>query len=131
MALNLELPPSQVIIDHIFMINSYCADLTLLFFTVLLVISDRPKNVTVQPQPGLIVHEKTSLTLHCSAQSYPAATSFIWMKTTDGKSEIIQKTQTIKMNSVSPSDSGLYKCSVSNEIGTGNSQQAEVKVKRE
>lgn len=84
--------------------------------------------MTVEPQPGLTVTENASLTLSCSAQSYPPVTSFTWMKMTDGKIETIQKTQTIKVNSVSLSDSGLYNCSASNEIGTGNSEQAEVKV---
>lgn len=86
--------------------------------------------MTVQAKPGLVVSETTQLILNCSARAEPPVTSVTWMKVTDGKSEIIKNWNgTIK--SVSPSDSGLYSCEASNIIGTGKSQQAEVKVKCE
>ncbi|XP_035862371.1 B-cell receptor CD22 isoform X2 [Sander lucioperca] len=94
-----------------------------------LVVKYRPKDVTVKAEPALIVNENKSLTLRCSAQSHPPVTSVTWMKTTDGKSEIIRKGLTFILKSVSPSDSGLYSCAANNGIGTGNSQKAEVKVK--
>ncbi|KAM6936527.1 B-cell receptor CD22 [Lycodopsis pacificus] len=94
-----------------------------------LVVEYCPKDVTVKAQPALVVVENTSLTLDCSARSYPPVTSVTWMKMTDGKSKILQRTQTFTLNSVSPSDSGLYICEASNAIGSGNSTQTEVKVK--
>lgn len=85
----------------------------------------------VQSESGLTVGENMSLTLHCIAKSHPEVFLFRWMKMIDGKSEIIQNGQTITLNSVSPSDSGFYSCAATNEIGTGRSQQAAVKVKCE
>lgn len=93
--------------------------------------TDAPKNVTVQSESGLSVGENMSLTLHCIAKSHPEVISFHWMKTIDGKSEIIWNGQTFTLNSVSPSDSGLYSCAATNQIGTGSSQQTAVKVKCE
>lgn len=85
----------------------------------------------VQPESDLSVGENTSLTLHCIAQSHPEAFEVRWTKTIDGKSEIIGKGQKITLHSVGPSDSGFYSCSATNEIGSGTSQQTEVKVKCE
>ncbi|XP_034730813.1 B-cell receptor CD22 [Etheostoma cragini] len=94
-----------------------------------LVVKYRPKNVTLKAEPALVVNENKSLTLRCIAQSHPPVTSITWMKMNDGKSEILRKGQTFILTSVRPSDSGLYSCAASNDIGTGNSQKAEVKVK--
>ncbi|XP_074508726.1 B-cell receptor CD22 isoform X2 [Sebastes fasciatus] len=94
-----------------------------------LVVIYRPKGVTVQAEPALVVNENQSLTLRCSAKSHPLVTSVTWMKMIDGKSEILRENQTYTVKSVGPSDSGLYSCTASNGFGTGNSQQAEVKVK--
>uniref|UniRef100_A0A8D2ZU53 B-cell receptor CD22 n=1 Tax=Scophthalmus maximus TaxID=52904 RepID=A0A8D2ZU53_SCOMX len=94
-----------------------------------LVVKYSPKSVTVRAAPGLVVIENTSLTLSCVAQSYPSVTSVTWMKMTDGKDETIQQSMTFTVNSVGPSDSGLYSCAASNGIGTGKSKGAEVEVK--
>ncbi|XP_054477154.1 B-cell receptor CD22 [Anoplopoma fimbria] len=94
-----------------------------------LMVKYRPKDVTVKAQPALVVNESQSLTLDCGARSYPPVTSVIWRKITDGKSKILQKMKTFILKSVSPSDSGLYSCEASNDIGTGTSQRTEVKVK--
>ncbi|XP_037642070.1 B-cell receptor CD22 isoform X2 [Sebastes umbrosus] len=94
-----------------------------------LVVIYRPKGVTVQAEPALVVNENQSLTLNCSAESHPPVTSVTWMKMIDGKSEILRENQTFTVKSVGPSDSGLYSCTARNGFGTGNSQQAEVKVK--
>ncbi|XP_060936987.1 sialoadhesin-like [Limanda limanda] len=90
-----------------------------------------PKHVKVQANPGLDVRENVSLTLSCSAESNPPVSSVTWRKTTDGREEIIQQTQTqtFTVNSASPSDSGLYSCEATNDIGIGKSQPAEVKVR--
>nr|XP_033496826.1 B-cell receptor CD22 [Epinephelus lanceolatus] len=96
-----------------------------------LVVKYHPKNVTIQATPDFVVEENRTLTLQCSAHSHPQVTSITWMKMVDGKSKVIRKTlaRSFDLKSVSPSDSGWYSCAASNEIGTGNSQQSEVKVK--
>ena len=102
-------------------------------FSISLVTADSPNNVTVQANPGLDVKENVLLTLSCSAESNPPVSSVTWRKTTDGREEIIQQTQTqtFRVNSASPSDSGLYSCEATNDIGRGKSQPAEVKVRCE
>ncbi|XP_060936970.1 B-cell receptor CD22-like [Limanda limanda] len=96
-----------------------------------LVVKYSPKHVTVQANPGFDVKENVSLTLSCSAESNPPVSSVTWRMTTDGREEIIQQTQTqtFRVNSASPSDSGLYSCEATNDIGSGKSQPAEVKVR--
>ncbi|XP_060936972.1 B-cell receptor CD22-like [Limanda limanda] len=98
-----------------------------------LVVKYSPKNLTVQANPCLDVKENSLLTLNCSAESNPPVSSVTWRKTTDGREEIIQQTQTqtFRVNSASPSDSGLYSCEATNDIGSGKSQPAEVKVRCE
>lgn len=82
--------------------------------------------------PGLIVKENESLTLDCSANSYPSVSSFTWMKMIDGMMESTISTGTpFIVDSASVSDSGKYRCTATNKIGTGKSVQVEVKVKRE
>ncbi|XP_053286966.1 B-cell receptor CD22 isoform X2 [Pleuronectes platessa] len=96
-----------------------------------LVVKYSPKHVTFQANPGLDVVENVSLTLSCSVESNPPVSSVTWRKTTDGREEIIQQTQTqtFTVNSAGPSDSGLYSCEATNDIGSGKSQPAEVKVR--
>ncbi|TKS82410.1 B-cell receptor CD22 B-lymphocyte cell adhesion molecule [Collichthys lucidus] len=95
-----------------------------------LVVKYRPKDVKVQAEPGVTVNENTFLRLRCSANCSPKATSFAWMKMTDGKNEKMQDTrETVEIKSVSVSDTGQYSCEVSNEMGTGFSEKVEVKVK--
>ncbi|XP_068997381.1 B-cell receptor CD22 isoform X1 [Embiotoca jacksoni] len=94
-----------------------------------LVVKYTPEEVKVETRPGLIVKENTSVTLDCSARSYPSVTSVTWMKMTNGKKKLIKGAQkTFSVKSAGPSDSGLYSCSATNEIGTTESQQVEVKV---
>ncbi|XP_068426551.1 B-cell receptor CD22 [Clinocottus analis] len=93
-----------------------------------LVVEYCPKDVTVKASPAFTVDENKMLTLVCSARSNPRVTSVTWMKMTDGKNEILQKTETFILKSVRPSDRGQYSCEASNDIGTGNSQQTEVNV---
>ncbi|XP_049439893.1 B-cell receptor CD22 [Epinephelus fuscoguttatus] len=94
-----------------------------------LVVKYHPKNVTVQATPDFVVDENRTLTLQCSAHSQPQVTSITWMKMVNGKNVVIRKTRSFDLKSVSPSDRGWYSCAASNEIGTGKSQQAEVKVR--
>ncbi|XP_040899316.1 B-cell receptor CD22 [Toxotes jaculatrix] len=94
-----------------------------------LVVKYSPKDVTVQARPDFLVTENTSLTLHCSAQSFPRVTSVTWMKMTGGKNETIKENANFTIKSASFSDSGLYSCEARNEIGTVKSKPAEVKVK--
>lgn len=100
-------------------------------FLLILVNADSPKDVSVIARPSLVVEEKEPLTLECSARSDPPVTSVTWRKMSDGETEILGKTQTFSLKSVSPSDSGLYSCEASNDVGTGNSPQTELRVKCE
>lgn len=93
--------------------------------------ADTPQNVIVKAQPDLVVNEDTLLTLVCSALSHPPVTSVTWMKMTDGKSAIVNRSPSFTLNPVTPSDRGLYSCEASNEIGSRKSQPVEVKVKCE
>lgn len=95
--------------------------------------SDRPKDVRVEAKPDFSVTENGTLRLTCKATSHPTDKSYMWMKMTDGKKEIMKhyQTETITIQSVNPSDSGLYSCAASNEIGTGESMSAPVHVKCE
>ncbi|XP_069393184.1 B-cell receptor CD22 isoform X2 [Paralichthys olivaceus] len=96
-----------------------------------LVVKYPPQNVRVNAHPDLAVKENVSFTLICDAESHPPVRAVTWMKTTGGKDEIVQKnlTQTFTVNSANLSDSGLYSCEATNDMGTGKSQPAEVKVK--
>uniref|UniRef100_A0AAX7TRY9 Ig-like domain-containing protein n=1 Tax=Astatotilapia calliptera TaxID=8154 RepID=A0AAX7TRY9_ASTCA len=78
--------------------------------------------------PDLIVKENESLTLDCSANSYPSVSSFTWMKMIAGTMETTISTGTpFIVDSASVSDSGKYRCTATNKIGTGKSVQVEVK----
>ncbi|XP_030605296.1 B-cell receptor CD22-like [Archocentrus centrarchus] len=95
-----------------------------------LVVKYIPKEVKVEARPGLVIKENESLTLDCSAKSYPSVNSIIWMKATDGQNKSTIGTQmNFTVKSASVSDSGWYSCTATNKIGTGNSEQVEVKVK--
>ncbi|XP_070822951.1 B-cell receptor CD22 [Chaetodon trifascialis] len=94
-----------------------------------LLVQYRPKPVTVEALPSLTVNEGTWLKLECNAKSYPEATSFTWMKTTDWTREINKKTQTLQLESVDPSDRGEYSCAATNVIGTGRSEKVVIEVK--
>lgn len=93
--------------------------------------TDSPQNVTVLAKPGTVVPENGKLVLNCSARSNPRATSFTWTKTTTEKAQTVGGHQILTITSLTPSDSGLYSCEASNDIGTGKSQEVEVKVKCE
>ncbi|XP_005950371.1 B-cell receptor CD22 [Haplochromis burtoni] len=95
-----------------------------------LVVNYSPREVKITGHPGLIVKENESLTLDCSANSYPSVSSFTWMKMIDGMMESTISTGTpFIVDSASVSDSGKYRCTATNKIGTGKSVQVEVKVK--
>lgn len=103
-----------------------CLTVFLFFFIV-----DLPKDVTVKADPSFEVNENESLTLDCNFDSYPSATSFKWKKMIDGKEETLAENRTFTINFASPSNSGLYRCEATNNIGIGKSQSAEVKVRCE
>ncbi|XP_054638686.1 B-cell receptor CD22-like isoform X2 [Dunckerocampus dactyliophorus] len=88
-----------------------------------------PKDVTVNARPGLDVRENATLTLQCGAKSHPAVTSVTWWRMMDGRPRALPKLWTFAIESVTPSDSGLYGCTAANDIGTGSSPPVQVKVK--
>ncbi|KAM4579837.1 B-cell receptor CD22 [Odontesthes bonariensis] len=96
-----------------------------------LVVEYSPKDVRVEARSVRDVKENDSFSLDCSAHAHPTVTSYTWMKMTDGNNELLttsnQKSYSVK--SASPSHSGLYSCTAQNKIGTGVSEQVDIKVK--
>ncbi|XP_072249885.1 B-cell receptor CD22 [Leuresthes tenuis] len=96
-----------------------------------LVVEFSPKDVRVEAPSVCDVKENDSFSLNCSAHAYPTVSSYTWMKMTNGNKELL-RTSTQKRYSVksaSPYHSGLYSCMAQNEIGTGVSEQVDIKVK--
>ncbi|XP_047454724.1 B-cell receptor CD22 [Mugil cephalus] len=97
-----------------------------------LVVKYAPKEVKVEAsQSGFVVNENQNFTLNCRANSFPNMTFVTWTKMTNGKDEPIPDAHqaSFSVQSASPSDSGLYSCTVANEVGRNKSQQVEIKVK--
>ncbi|XP_055359121.1 B-cell receptor CD22 isoform X2 [Betta splendens] len=90
-----------------------------------LVVRYTPKDMKITGQ--VVVNEGESLTLSCTASSVPPLKSFRWTK--DGEEETSWKSAQLFVRSVSPSDSGAYRCAASNDVGTAESQAAVVRVK--
>lgn len=99
--------------------------------TLFLVNTDRPKNVFVlsaDGKDGPNVREKEDLVLKCTAESNPPVTSYTWRKTAARTEELKGQNDILTLRSVTPSHSGLYSCTAHNDLGTGESQEFEVKV---
>ncbi|XP_075899350.1 B-cell receptor CD22 [Nelusetta ayraudi] len=93
-----------------------------------LVVRYGPTDVEIQAPAGWTGNENSGLTLLCSASADPEA-SFTWWKVAHGAREELRRNRTLVFDSLRASDSGQYSCSASNDIGTGHSELAEVKVK--
>ncbi|XP_055019524.1 B-cell receptor CD22-like isoform X4 [Boleophthalmus pectinirostris] len=87
-----------------------------------------PQKVRVQADPGLMVKENTTLTLHCSALSHPPVSSVTWSRGPTGQESLVHTGPTFSVSSVSVNDSGLYSCTAHNQLGQGTSPPAEVQV---
>ncbi|XP_024124213.1 B-cell receptor CD22 isoform X1 [Oryzias melastigma] len=88
-----------------------------------------PKDVRVEAQPGSVVVENQSFSLNCSFHSNPSITSLTWMKKTNDSREMTVSSETrFSVKSASPSDSGWYSCSATNEVGTEKSQPVQITV---
>ncbi|XP_055019516.1 B-cell receptor CD22-like isoform X2 [Boleophthalmus pectinirostris] len=87
-----------------------------------------PQKVRVQADPGLMVKENTTLTLHCSALSHPPVSSVTWSRGPTGQEPLVHTGPTFSVSSVSVNDSGLYSCTAHNQVGQGTSPPAEVQV---
>ncbi|XP_055019519.1 B-cell receptor CD22-like isoform X4 [Boleophthalmus pectinirostris] len=87
-----------------------------------------PQKVRVQADPGLMVKENTTLTLHCSALSHPPVSSVTWSRGPTGQESLVHTGPTFSVSSVSVNDSGLYSCTAHNQVGQGTSPPAEVQV---
>ncbi|XP_026226786.1 B-cell receptor CD22 [Anabas testudineus] len=90
-----------------------------------LVVKYVPKDVMIQSESTVV--ENNPLKLCCIAKSFPRVSTFTWTK--DGKEIFRSSSTNFSVKSAGPSDSGLYRCAAKNEIGTGQSQEFDIKVK--
>nr|XP_046169495.1 B-cell receptor CD22 isoform X1 [Oncorhynchus gorbuscha] len=88
-----------------------------------------PKNVMASAHPDTVLTENSQLVLTCTARSNPHATKYTWIQISAGETRVVGWVQKLTVMSTTPSHSGLYRCTVQNSLGTGKSQQVEVKVK--
>ncbi|XP_029593421.1 B-cell receptor CD22 isoform X2 [Salmo trutta] len=88
-----------------------------------------PKNVMASAHPDTVLTENSQLVLTCTARSNPHATNYTWIQISAGETRIVGLVQKLTVMSTTPSHSGLYTCTAQNPLGTGKSQQVEVKVK--
>uniref|UniRef100_A0A6Q2Z8F9 B-cell receptor CD22 n=1 Tax=Esox lucius TaxID=8010 RepID=A0A6Q2Z8F9_ESOLU len=96
---------------------------------LLLSSSSIPKDVRALVHPDTVLNENTLLSFICTARSNPRVTTFTWVQTIGGETMLVRQFQNFTVNSTTPSHSGLYSCTAQNSLGTGKSQQVEVKVK--
>uniref|UniRef100_A0A3B3CNK8 B-cell receptor CD22 n=1 Tax=Oryzias melastigma TaxID=30732 RepID=A0A3B3CNK8_ORYME len=88
-----------------------------------------PKDVRVEAQPGSVVVENQTFSLNCSFHSNPSITSLTWMKkTNDSREMTVSSERRFSVKSASPSDSGWYSCSATNDVGTEKSQPVQITV---
>ncbi|RVE63055.1 hypothetical protein OJAV_G00162980 [Oryzias javanicus] len=88
-----------------------------------------PKDVKVEAQPGSVVVENQPFSLDCSFHSNPSITSLTWMKkTNDSREMTVTSERRFSVKSASPSDSGWYSCSATNDVGTEKSQPVQITV---
>uniref|UniRef100_A0A4W5RNG8 B-cell receptor CD22 n=1 Tax=Hucho hucho TaxID=62062 RepID=A0A4W5RNG8_9TELE len=87
-----------------------------------------PKNVTASAHPDTVLTENSQLVLTCTARSNPHATNYTWIQISAGETRIVGLVQKLTVMSTTPSHSGQYRCTAQNPLGTGKSQQVEVKV---
>ncbi|RVE55540.1 hypothetical protein OJAV_G00235260, partial [Oryzias javanicus] len=88
-----------------------------------------PKDVKVEAQPGSVVVENQPFSLDCSFHSNPSITSLTWMKkTNDSREMTVSSERRFSVKSASPSDSGWYSCSATNDVGTEKSQPVQITV---
>ncbi|XP_071240564.1 B-cell receptor CD22 isoform X3 [Salvelinus alpinus] len=88
-----------------------------------------PKNVTASAHPDTVVTENSQLVLTCTTRSNPRATNYTWLRIIAGETRIVGLVQKLTVMSTTPSHSGLYTCTAQNPLGTGKSQEVDIKVK--
>lgn len=89
---------------------------------------DSPRDVRIKAPAGLTREENSELTLHCTANAFPEP-SFTWWKVTPKGPELqLEGNHSLVFNSLRASDSGQYRCSASNHLGSNQSEWADVKV---
>ena len=93
--------------------------------------TDSPKNVMASAHPDTVLTENSQLVLSCTARSNPHVTKYTWIQISAGETRVVGLVQKLTVMSTTPSHSGLYRCTAQNSLGTGESQQVEVKVKCE
>lgn len=88
-------------------------------------LSDAPKDVSIQISPHTEVRSGEQVLLQCEfSSSRPADVHYLWKK--DGN--LLEKRKTLTFDSISPEDSGTYHCLVNNSIGQTSSEACKLQV---
>ncbi|KAG5278735.1 hypothetical protein AALO_G00102180 [Alosa alosa] len=97
---------------------------------VFLYVRYEPKNVSVSLSPSGEIEEGTLVTLTCSSDANPPVHTYTWHFTTPARWSVMGTGESLTFN-MTPVHSGLYHCEAQNEVGSHNSTDVLLDVKKE
>ncbi|XP_033857101.3 vascular cell adhesion protein 1 [Acipenser ruthenus] len=77
-----------------------------------------PKNTSISVYPAEALKEGDSMTVSCASHSNPAATLTLRKKSPTGDRELESSNGSLTINEAQLSDTGLYECEATNEVGS-------------